>query len=425
MLREITELDFSITNHITDLDLIDQVSKFRSGVGHDFSWLRDFDDDTLAAVASIPNFFANDTSEPPSSMKHYFMPLADYRGDQGDGSSIPVYAPFDGTITRVTQEDRDGEGPSAAKIEITSAVDDRYTAMLFHVNLDALYPSVYNDYPTLGEIYTHTEDDSDYSTLSISAGDLLGFAELTSANDFDVAILFSDTTASTWMSVFDLMPEDLLQDYDAKGIDSTQLVISKEERLADPLGEDAWGTYSAGDWSVLSQEDSNNVDAMIMTDSTHYLNNTVINYYKDDADTGVSTVVEAGAVQITESVTFDAVKLSDNSAYTSDIKIGDAIDILRHIVAIKTLDPTSSQFHAADIDNDGEVKIGDAIDVLRHIVDIKKIDTFDLIDAQGERVTQLDPDATGDAPTWTLVANGDVDLSGSFAEDFVVAVDLV
>jgi len=33
--------------------------------------------------------------------------------------------------------------------------------------------------------------------------------------------------------------------------------------------------------------------------------------------------------------------------------------------------------------------------------------------------------ATGDAPTWTLVANGDVDLSGSFAEDYVVAVDLV
>jgi len=45
--------------------------------------------------------------------------------------------------------------------------------------------------------------------------------------------------------------------------------------------------------------------------------------------------------------------------------------------------------------------------------------------AQGARVTQLDPDATGDAPTWTLVANGDVDLSGSFANDYVVAVDMV
>lgn len=42
--------------------------------------------------------------------------------------------------------------------------------------------------------------------------------------------------------------------------------------------------------------------------------------------------------------------------------------------------------------------------VVRHIVDIKKIGTFDLIDDQGSRITQLDPDATGDAPTWTLVA---------------------
>jgi len=62
---------------------------------------------------------------------------------------------------------------------------------------------------------------------------------------------------------------------------------------------------------------------------------------------------------------------------------------------------------------------------LRHIVDIETIDTFDLVDAQGARVTPLDPDASGDAPTWALVANGDVDLSGSFSGDYVVADDVV
>ena len=134
--------------------------------------------------------------------------------------------------------------------------------------------------------------------------------------------------------------------------------------------------------------------------------------------------VDNGLLLINETVDFDAVKLSDSSAYTSDIKIGDAIDILRHIVAIKTLDPSSNQFHAADINNDGAVKIGDAIDVLRHIVDIKKIDTFDLIDEKGTRISELDPGATGDAPTWTLVPNGDVDLQGYFAADYVVSVEV-
>ena len=155
------------------------------------------------------------------------------------------------------------------------------------------------------------------------------------------------------------------------------------------------------------------------------LTNITLDLWKNNTVLDKPVEVDKALLLINEVVDFDAVKLSDSTAYTSDITISDAIDILRHIVDIKPLDPTSSQFHAADIDNDGKVDIGDAIDVLRHIVDIKKIDTFDLIDAQGARVTQLDPDATGDAPTWTLVANGDVDLSGSFSEDYMVAVEVV
>jgi hypothetical protein len=59
------------------------------------------------------------------------------------------------------------------------------------------------------------------------------------------------------------------------------------------------------------------------------------------------------------------------------------------------------------------------------IVDLETIDTFDVLDSSGARVTQLDADATGDAPTWTLVANGDVDMSGSFASDYAVQADIV
>jgi len=69
--------------------------------------------------------------------------------------------------------------------------------------------------------------------------------------------------------------------------------------------------------------------------------------------------------------------------------------------------------------------ISDAIDILRHIVDLEAIDTFDLIDSDGNRVTQLDANASGEPPTWTIVANGDVDMSGSFAEDYIVSSELV
>jgi hypothetical protein len=94
-------------------------------------------------------------------------------------------------------------------------------------------------------------------------------------------------------------------------------------------------------------------------------------------------------------------------------------------VKLDTLASDSNAFHAADVNNSDTVNITDAIAVLRHIVKLDTIDTFDLIDDQGARVTQLDAAATGAAPTWTLVANGDVNFSGEFADTYVVEVDIV
>ena len=137
-----------------------------------------------------------------------------------------------------------------------------------------------------------------------------------------------------------------------------------------------------------------------------------------------SIAIDAGEIIIENTVSFDEVKLSVPSAYDFDINISDAIDVLRHIVNLETL--TGNAFHAADTDNNGSVNISDAIDVLRHIVNLETIDTFDLIDSSGNRVSELDANASGDAPTWTLVANGNVDMSGSgFTDAYVVTSDLV
>ncbi|MEO1956317.1 MAG: hypothetical protein ABGX03_00125, partial [Methylophilaceae bacterium] len=171
-------------------------------------------------------------------------------------------------------------------------------------------------------------------------------------------------------------------------------------------------------------------DATISTGATDtvttLLTGVSVNLWSGGSATGTSVAVDTGEISIDSTVGFDAVKLSVSDAYDFDsIGISDAIDILRHIVNLETLAAGSASFHAADVDNDGDVDISDAIDVLRHIVDLETIDTFDLIDEQGARVTQLDANATGDAPAWTLVANGDVDLSGSFAGDYVVQLDVL
>ncbi|MCP4788827.1 MAG: hypothetical protein GY881_01170, partial [Gammaproteobacteria bacterium] len=44
---------------------------------------------------------------------------------------------------------------------------------------------------------------------------------------------------------------------------------------------------------------------------------------------------------------------------------------------------------------------------------------YDLIDDDGDRITRLDL-GTEETQSWTLVANGDVDHSGYFLQDYIV-----
>jgi hypothetical protein len=143
--------------------------------------------------------------------------------------------------------------------------------------------------------------------------------------------------------------------------------------------------------------------------------------YKDGSDTNQDLVIDNGELRINESFNFDTIKISDIQNYTQDISIGDAIDVLRHIVKLEEFSTGSTKFHAADVNNDGNINISDAIDILRHIVDLEAIDSFDLIDTNGDRVTSLDANASGEAPTWTIVANGDANMSGSFDAAYVMS----
>jgi hypothetical protein len=44
-----------------------------------------------------------------------------------------------------------------------------------------------------------------------------------------------------------------------------------------------------------------------------------------------------------------------------------------------------------------------------------------LIDSSGNRVDQIEDGNPATLPEWTLIANGDVNQSGSFAADYTIA----
>lgn len=155
------------------------------------------------------------------------------------------------------------------------------------------------------------------------------------------------------------------------------------------------------------------------------LDNLSVNLWSNSADTGNSLEVVSGQISIDDTMAFDEVKLSVADAYDSDINISDAIDVLRHIVNLEAFTDGSANAHAADVNNDGNINISDAIDILRDIVNLEAIDTFDLVDADGNRVIQMDAGSSGTPPEWTIVANGDVNLSGGFDEAYVVTPEVL
>jgi hypothetical protein len=191
------------------------------------------------------------------------------------------------------------------------------------------------------------------------------------------------------------------QDGDAEGI-----FAQRYDSEGNPLGV-----------TTLS-EITDSADALVSSTSGLLLNNLTLHHYKDGLDTGVSTLIEQGRIEVNTDVVFDYVVFEPNNIYSDNLNILDLYGVLNNIG--QAIDTNAE--HASDMDNDGVINILDLYATLNGIGQAPQ--TFDLVDQDGNLVTGLNTDLA-DIANWTIVANGDVNMSGGFEDAYLVQTEIV
>jgi hypothetical protein len=175
-----TDTTFVIRHGYIELDKIERISKFRSGVGHDYS----------------------DDGEDCRSMKHYFQPKSGVTW-----SSVKIFSPEGGIVTRIFDE------WAGTQVQIQPFHHSKYTIIIFHIAL--LRPLAAGNTVTAGEqLGTHIGP----QTMS------------------DIAVGFSSSNQWQLVSYFDLLSDSLFQQYLDRGVSSrSDFIITRQSRDADPL----------------------------------------------------------------------------------------------------------------------------------------------------------------------------------------------
>lgn len=169
-----------LTSDYIELDKIKKISKFRSGIGHNYS----------------------DDFENCSSMKHYF-----YAYDSIDWSKLKIYSPADGRIVRIDSE------WAGNQIHIQPTNHSNYNIILFHLNF--IKPYKIGDTLKSGEQIAWHIGNQTYS---------------------DIAVSTTDSNKYKLISYFDILTDSIFQKYKKFGVTSKDnLIISKEARISNPL----------------------------------------------------------------------------------------------------------------------------------------------------------------------------------------------
>ena len=196
-----------VHNNYIDLSKIEKISKFRSGMGHDYS----------------------DDFETCRSMKHYFNPnVVDY-------STIDIYSPVDGVITSMVES-------NGIRINIKSTAHPAYQFIIFHV--EVLPGLEIGDFVSAGEKignHIHNVIDPTISDIAVQR-----------------FILHESIFKTQLLSYFDVMTDGHFNtNYIGTEIQTrADLIISEEERDTSPLdceGEEFVGEeYGDGGYGSIS-----------------------------------------------------------------------------------------------------------------------------------------------------------------------------
>lgn len=209
-----------VQHDFVDIAKIGSISKFRSGIGHDFS----------------------NGGETCRSMKHYYTPaftsadmqqLSNQPKKQGKqlppaptpDTAVAIYAPVDGRIADIKSE----HFPVGEQIFITPDKAKGYSIRLFHV------------YPV----------DGIKKGSHVTAGQHIGNISRLSETDISVQ---AGQINGRYISYFDVMPDSIFASYKELGIkDRSELIFSKEYRDANPFtcnGEQFTQQREGGDQTV-------------------------------------------------------------------------------------------------------------------------------------------------------------------------------
>lgn len=171
---------FVNTNYI-ELSKIYRISKYRSGIGHDYS----------------------DATEHCRSMKHYFEPKGTI-----DWATVKILSPVAGTVTRVEQE------WAGTKLEIASDAYPAFRFSIFHINANKQF--------NIGD--------------KLTEGQELG-THIGSQTMSDISVIVNDPTRQGRMvSYFDVMTDAVFNAYIVRGVAArSDMIITKAQRDADPL----------------------------------------------------------------------------------------------------------------------------------------------------------------------------------------------
>lgn len=188
-----------VTSDYIEIDKVGRISRFRSGIGHDYS----------------------DDFESCRSMKHYFEP------NVAQWSGIRIFSPVEGTVYTLNRE------WAGTQVWLQSSEFPAFFFIIFHVDpLSSL---------KLGN--------------SVRAGEQIG-THIGNQTKSDIAVGINTPGGWKLVSYFEVMDNALFAAYQAKGVfERSDLIISAEQRNLDPLsceGEEFTGPGSIPNWVELS-----------------------------------------------------------------------------------------------------------------------------------------------------------------------------